>query len=385
MKGKKIAALLLAGCMAVTALSGCGMDKDAIVATMDGQEVTLGVANFLCRYQQAESDDMYSYYAYYYGYDFVWSEDLYSSGSTTQEDLKESVMDELHTLYTLKLHMDDYGVEITEEDEAAIAEAAEAFMESNSEEAIELLGATQEIVEEVLTLYTIQYRMYEEIIKGADTEVSDEEANMRGYTYVSQYLLGYYDDDYNLNEYTEDEQAEFAENFEAMEAAIADGEDYDTVVEEYGYTTSTNTYAADDDSLDEDLIATLDELAEGESAMVTTDYYLYLVRLDSETDEEATEENRQSIIEERQEDYYAEIVEGWQEDDGWTVKAKVLKKIQFENLFTTVSESTETESVEDTEGTEAVETTEGTEAEETTEGTEAVETTEGTETVDGTE
>ncbi len=381
MKGKKMAALLLAGCMAVTALSGCGIDKDAIVATMDGQDVTLGVANFLCRYQQAEMDDTYSYYASYYGYDFVWSEDLYSSGSTTQEDLKESVMDELHTLYTLKLHMDEYGVEITEEDEAAISEAAEAFMAANTEEAIELLGATQEIVEEVLTLYTIQSRMYDEIIEGADTDVSDEEANMRGYTYISQYLLGYYDDDYNLNEYTEDEQAEFTEDFEAMEAAIADGGDYDTVIEEYGYTANTNTYAADDDSLDEDLIAALDELAEGEVAMVTTDYYLYLVRLDSETDEEATEENRQSIIEERQEDYYAQTIEDWQEDDGWTVKSKVLKKIQFENLFTTVSESTESESeaAEDTEGTE---TTEGTES---AEGTESVVDTEGTEAADGTE
>ncbi len=57
MKGKKMAALLLAGCMAVTALSGCGIDKDAIDATMDGQDVTLVVANFLCRYQHAEIYD----------------------------------------------------------------------------------------------------------------------------------------------------------------------------------------------------------------------------------------------------------------------------------------------------------------------------------------
>ena len=393
MEGKKSTALLLAAAMAVMTLGGCGsINKDAIVATMDGAEVTLGVANFLCRYAQAGSDDYYAYYASYYGYDtdYIWSEDLFSSGSTAQEDTKDSIMESLHEMYTLKVHMDDYDVELTEEEEAAITEAATTFMESNSEEALEALGATQEIVEEVLTLYTIQSKMYDEIIKDADTDISDEEANMRGYSYIRQSISGSYevDDDgnYSYVEYTDDEVEQFEEDFTAMYEAVEDGSDFDEVAEEYGYTVSTDAYAADDDSLDEDLLAELDELAEGEYALVTLDSYYYLVRLDSETDEEATEENRETLIEEAEEAYYEEVLADWQEDDGWTIKKGQLKKIQFDNLFTTYTEeeadteSTEAEAVETTDGTEAVETTDGTEAVETT-GTEDADTTEGTESV----
>ncbi len=387
MKGKKITALLLAAAMAVMTLGGCGsINKDAIVATMDGAEVTLGVANFLCRYAQAGSDDYYAYYAYYYGYDYydyVWDEDFFGSGSTAQEDTKDSVMESLHEMYTLVVHMDDYDVELTEDEEAAITEAATAFMESNSEAALEALGATQEIVEEVLRLYTIQSKMYDEIIKDADTDISDEEANMRGYSYINQSIGGSYsyDDDGELTytEYTTEEVEAFEEDFNAMYEAVEDGDDFDEVAEEYGYTVSTNAYAADDDSLDEDLIAALDELAEGEYALVTLDYYYYLVRLDSETDEEATAENLETLIEEAEEAYYEEMIAEWQEDDGWTIKKGQLKKIQFDNLFTTSTEEVETES---TEAEEVVET-ESTEAEavETTDGTEAVETTESTESV----
>lgn len=38
------------------------------------------------------------------------------------------------------------------------------------------MGATEDIVEEYLTLVTIQARMHEAIIADADTNVSDEEA-----------------------------------------------------------------------------------------------------------------------------------------------------------------------------------------------------------------
>lgn len=49
-------------------------------------------------------------------------------------------------------------------------------MEDNSKDAINALGATQEIVEEYLTLETIQSKMKAAIVAGADTNVTDEEA-----------------------------------------------------------------------------------------------------------------------------------------------------------------------------------------------------------------
>lgn len=53
MRGKRIAALLLSGMMAASVLTGCGLDTNAVVATLDGEEITLGVPNFTAQIGRA--------------------------------------------------------------------------------------------------------------------------------------------------------------------------------------------------------------------------------------------------------------------------------------------------------------------------------------------
>ena len=194
---KKFVALLLAGALCLSAFTGCGANPEDTVATLGDETVDYGVANFLVKYQKASVEDMYAMYG------MTWSTDLYGNGTTLEDDFKDSAMQLLHDLYTLKNHMDDYGVEITTEDETAIKEAASAFLAANSESAIAELGASQQIVEEVLTLYTIQAKMYNAIVVDADTNVSDEEANMRGYSLVTINIDGEYDESYQFVEYTD--------------------------------------------------------------------------------------------------------------------------------------------------------------------------------------
>ena len=173
MKARKLAALALAGVLCMSAFTGCGIDASEKVATLGDQEITLGIVNFMCKYQKAAYDDTY---VAYYGKD-VWDLDFYGTGTTLGDDLKNTIMSNLHDLYTLQNHMDDYDVTLTDEEVKEIKAAASAFMADNTAEALEEMGATQEYVEEMLTLYTIQWKMEEAIIADVDTEVSDEEAN----------------------------------------------------------------------------------------------------------------------------------------------------------------------------------------------------------------
>ena len=381
MKIKKLMALLLAGALTVSAFIGCGVDKDATVATLGEQEVSLGLVNFMSRYQQAQISEAY---VYHFGKD-VWTQDLSSNGTTMEEDMINEVVEEVHEMYTLKAHMSDYNVEITAEEEAAIAEAVKAFMEANSKEALDELGATEEIVTEMLTLRTIKEKMSVAIKADVDREVSDEEANMRGYSMVSINIAGEYDSSYtNYTEYTDDEVAEITSNAEKMAEALKVGGEsvtLESVAEEFGYSVTTGTYDADNTTLAENVKTTLDGLAVGEvSGLLTTDDALYFVRLDTETDETATETNRNSIITERENTLYTEVLEGWQTDDGWKLDEKKLEQIKFKNNFTQTTESTESEAVETTESTGTE--TEGTETTETTESTESTESTETTETTE---
>ena len=348
MKFKRLTAILLAGIMTASLITGCGINKNETVATLGEQEISLGVVNFICRYQQAVSDDMYSMY---FG-EGVWQQDLYGNGTTMQENVKQQVVESVHEMYTLKAHMADYNVELTAEDEAKISEAAQSFMEVNSKEALEEIGATQEIVEEVLALYTIQSKMEEAIEADADTEVSDEEANMRAYTMFDIAIDGYTDPETSSTvEFTDEEKEQLKDVAKSIEEAVDNGDTLEKVCEALGYSDgiTNGTYDADDDKLDAAVKKALDSLKEGEtSALIETDTDLYIVRLDSETDEEATEENRESIIKTRKDELYDSVLEGWQEADGWIVDEKVLSAIEFKNYFTQTTES-DTESVENTE------------------------------------
>ena len=81
MRSKKIMALLLttAAIMGMT-LTGCGnkINEDATFATLDDTTITMGVANFCAKYQQAMYD---SFYMSYFGED-MWNKDVYGNGST---------------------------------------------------------------------------------------------------------------------------------------------------------------------------------------------------------------------------------------------------------------------------------------------------------------
>lgn len=347
MKKMRIPALLLCGALAVSMFSGCGknIDKTAVVATAGEKEVTLGLANFAARFQQAQYDD---FYVAYMGQD-VWRTDMYGNGQTMEDTMKANVLESLHAMYALEANMADYGVEITEDEKAAIAETAEKFISSNSKEAIDALGATNEIVEEYLTLLTVQAKMYDEIIKDVDTNVSDEEANTSAYSYVYISKSSYTDAEGNTVSYTDEELELLAKTVEELEKD-AKADSLETAAETLGYTVSTGTYNADS-SVNEEVGAALAAMKDEEIQVVELDNAYYVLRMDAVVDEDATAANREAIISQRESDLYIEVVKAYQEAVTWTVDEKLWEKVSFDNLFTTYLPSTET--VEDTTGTEA--------------------------------
>lgn len=345
MKKTRFAALLLSGVMAASVLAGCGgVDKDAVVAVFDEQEVKLGVPNFAARLQQAYQDDLY---AYYFG-GSVWDSDFSGSGVTVAEDVKSSVMDSMFELYTLQAHMAEYGVELSEEEKTAVTETAAAFIEANSSEALKELGADQSVVEEYLTLLTIQAKMQQAIKAETDTNVSDAEANASAYSYVMVSKTSYTDADGNTAEYTDEELETLAKTVKDFDTVAKAGE-LEEAADKYLYTVSTGTFTADDEYLDEAVLTALQGLDEDEvSDVIDTENAYYVVRLDAKTDEAATEANRQSIISARQDAFYEEVLAGWQENHTWEVKEDVWETVKFDRLFTT-TEPVSTEEAETTE------------------------------------
>lgn len=366
MKFKKMVAVLLAAAVSASVLSGCGIDKSKTVATLKDEEVTLGVFNFLCRWQQAEAEqynkqmyDLYAQMGYAYGSaETDWTEvveneqgEADEDGKTKEQDLKEQLMDTLHKMLTLKAHMSDYDVTISPEESEKITEAANAFIRANEEETLEEMGATQEIVEEVLNLYTIQSKMEAAIKDAAEIEVTEEEANMAAYSLLDVEYTSTTDESGETVDYTQEEQQQIEANVKKVINYVKKGKSlksaakklgYEELVTEGAYATDENTYAASESDLNENVKNALDGLKQGEvSELIKTEDCYMVVTLDKKTDKEATQEKKESLMDEKKEEAYNNLLEEWQKEDGWEVKEKLFDDISFKNTFTITTEEAE--------------------------------------------
>lgn len=338
MKAKRLLPVLMAAVMGASALTGCGkIDKDATGATLNGEEISLGFMNFMAKFQQAVYD---GYLGYMYGTADYWSQDMSGNGTDMETTVKSQVAENIELLYLLEDHMTDYGVEITEDELTAMDEAAEKFMSDNSKDAIEQIGATKEYVKEMLRLDTIQTKMQAAIEAEVDTEVSDEEAAQKTFSYVRISKTSTTDADGNTVEYTEEEKEELKNTVDAyVEKAKAD---FDGAAAEAGYTVSTYSYGTDESNFAEAVIAQADKMQDGEiSGLLEDDDNYYVIRMDSTFDEEATAKKKESIVSQRKTDHYTEVCDGYKENAKYEINESEWKKVKFDELFTMKQEETE--------------------------------------------
>ena len=344
--GKKLMIAGLCACMATAAFGGCGPKADTAIATLDGVEVPYGVANFMVRYSQAQMQTMYGSYLG----DSYWS----SYG----ESSRDSMMETLEQLLILEQHMDEYDVTISDEEKTKITEAAKTFMENNEEEVLEALSVDQEIMERVLTLYTVQTKMRAAIIKDVDTEVSDEEAAQKTIQYAVFSTAGTTDEDGNTTEMTDEEKAQVKDQAQQVLDLVKGGQDLESALKtiDEESTPSTASYGTDNGSIADEVKEAADKLSDGEFAdsLVETDDGYYVVMMESTFDEEATENQKAAIVSQRQSDKFDEVYEAWKEDAKFEQDDKVVEKINFQDIYQLKVEETEapaqTEGASETEG-----------------------------------
>lgn len=361
-RSKKAAVVALAGVMTMGMLSGCGekkVDGTQTVATVNGTDIPMGVLSIMVRQSQAQAEAMYaSLMGGQPGY-AIWESETEEGGTYGEQAVEESLKD-LETLYILKEKAADYKVEVTEEDQKAIAEAASEFMKANSEETIETLSVTEDQIKTYLELRTYQMRMHDAIIAEVDTDIPDEEAQQSSFSYVSINTADLEEKDVEakkkdaqkiLDEMKKNPEADFAETVKSV------SEDY-SVLEG---TFDTNEKKEDKEGeaepassgYPEEVISVLRTLKDGELAqdVIETDTAFYVVRLNKVNDPEATENKKTSILDEKQTEFYTETTDKWLEEAEITEDKKVLKTLELKDnhkfVIGTTAEPSETPEAED--------------------------------------
>lgn len=346
----------LAGVMAIGMLSGCGsksIDGEKTVATVDGTAIPMGVVSLYARESQAQTVAMYQ--SFMGSASNIWSQVVdEKSGKTYGEQAAEQFMEQVELMYIMKEKAADYDVEVTSDDETAIAEAAAQFMKDNDEDTLKELAVSEEQVKTLLELETYRQRIYEPIRNEAEVDITDEEAQQSSFSYVSISISG---DDLSEDDITaRKEQAQ--EILDKMkEDPTADmGETAKAVDESYSGLTGT-IFANDSDdeaisnSYDDAVVEALRTLKDGEvyGELVETDSSVYILRMDKVNDEDATASKKESLENTKRSNYYTETTQKWLEDAEITVDDKVLATLTITDNHSFTIKEVAADTSEDTE------------------------------------
>ncbi|HIY62500.1 MAG TPA: peptidyl-prolyl cis-trans isomerase [Candidatus Mediterraneibacter stercoripullorum] len=354
--GKKAAVVTAAGVLAAMSATGCSssLNPDAVVATVGDEDISLGVANFYTRMTQGEYE---TYYASMMGTtaEDMWTQEVDEQGTTMEEQLKDNIMQSLQNMYLMSQHASDYDIALTDEEEQAISDAADQFVADNTEEVRNTVSGNKEDVQKVLELVTIQSRMTEAMQEGVDEEVSDEEAAQKSMDYV---LFSYTttDDSGNSTEMTDEEKENLAATAQEFANQVKNGTDMTDAAEADGVEVQTATFDSESTTPDADLIAAADALEnEGDvTDPVETDSGIYVARLTSLLDRDATDTEKETIVEQRRQDQYNSLLEEWRDAAEIDVNERNWNKIDFTYQGITIvtpeeetSEETSTDNTDD--------------------------------------
>lgn len=362
MKNKltRMVAILLALVMVIGVMSGCGnsggkgektSNGNKVLFSYDGTDVTLKKAWIYGKMTAAQYE---SYYTSYFGENF-WTMDMGTDdegNATTFEDyVKEQVVTQIKQVIVLNNKAEEVECSLTDEDKEQCAEYAKAFAEDESGKAILAeCGATEEDMQEIYEENALASKVQEYMIKDTDTNVSDDEARK---TTISRVVFATTktDDDGNTVDMTDDEKAQVLATAQAAQEELKAGKSIADIAEAQEYTNIDETFAAGESEEGEAFEKMLAGMKDGDitQEVQECDNGYVIAQLTAYTDADATAENKETIIAERQQEKFKEVYDEWTKDleAEWSYKEDVDQELWAE-LVLRSEDSTATEAAEET-------------------------------------
>ncbi len=347
---KRCVAVAVSGALAAGLLMGCGssVDHDEVVATVGDSKISFGVANFYARMMQSRYENYYTSLTGDTPAEF-W---LQQWGDGSYEDyVKDGLMEDLENLYLLSQHADEYDVALTEEEEKAIAQAAADFEEDNTLEAKEVVSGYQKYIQEYLELATIEEKMDAPMKEGVDEEVSDEEAAKKSMKYV-YFEYSKENEDGQKESMSDDEKKELKAKAEKFAKDLQDSEDkdIDAAAEREDLEVETASFDSEMTAPYVEVVKAADKLKENEvTDAIESEDGIYVAKVTSLFDREATDEEKERIVRNRKNDQYDSLLEKWREDTEIVLNEEVWAKIEFAYQGITIpkNEDSSTDNTED--------------------------------------
>lgn len=303
------AAALLAAIVLTGSLTGCGTwsnTKIVLTTGLTGDQL-FKVGKSVCTLPEAMIYvmDYKQQYENAYGVE-MWEHDF--GGVTLEEYVKDTIIAQLASIKAVTLLAKENNVTLSDAEKEKISQAAEEYYSALTDEQKKYMKVEKGDVEDLYTAHVLSKKVYTEITKDVNTEVSDDEARI---ITIQQIRLDSLD------------------NAEIVKARLDEGKDFGTVAAAYNRDSQTTVtlgrgekeaaYEEAAFSLENDQISDVIE---------TTGGY-YILKCVNNFDRDATEANKITMVEKRRDEEFTEAYETLMADTPSEFNRKKWNKVHF--------------------------------------------------------
>lgn len=326
-KIKRLLAASIAG-VCMFSLIGCGCNKVYFSTGLTENEVfkidgTATTVNEAMLYLTCEKN----LYENSYGSE-IWKQDL-SEGLTLLDYIKNIVKERLAQVSALNQLAKDEKIKLTEKEIKKVSKASEAFYNGLTDEEIEYMDTSLEIVTNAYAKYALAQKVYDELTKDINPEISDAEALM--IKVQSIYIKTYsYDAEGNKVAYTKSERKKAKSRInELYKEVTEDGEDFLEIANKYSDADEVE-YVFGKGEMVEEFEKTAFSLKDDEiSKVVVTDDGYYIIKCIEDYMIEETQSNKERILAKAKDDEFIKIYEPFLETLSSEFNDKVWNSIEF--------------------------------------------------------
>ena len=177
----KYAAAALAAATAVSTLGGCEQlekkaPEDTVAVSFGDTNIMLDEITYMIRSME------YTYESYF-GSNICGNDMGDGSGMTVGDYIKQMSLSQLRQTLVLNEYAKKNGIELSEDQKAKVDEAIEK-LQTESEDYLEAVGATDELIEKTYTENAIANLVYMDLVADVDTTVGDDEFLRKKIAYV---------------------------------------------------------------------------------------------------------------------------------------------------------------------------------------------------------
>lgn len=177
----KYAAAALAAATAVSTLGGCEQlekkaPEDTVAVSFGDTNIMLDEVTYMIRSME------YTYESYF-GSNICGNDMGDGSGMTVGDYIKQMSLSQLRQTLVLNEYAKKNGIELSDDQKAKVDEAIEK-LQTESEDYLEAVGATDELIEKTYTENAIANLVYMDLVADVDTTVGDDEFIRKKIAYV---------------------------------------------------------------------------------------------------------------------------------------------------------------------------------------------------------